>query len=203
MIKTINDCPQSRMWDTRWWCDHVVCVWVIICSSHSNVLLLLSWHPPPSINPSLPQNIVYSTWITKNAPCVPNSIWSRNQLISCYSVLLRDVTTSSIISFSPEAQKEAGRIQFDGWYFSSSQSQFEFWAGSHVHYSGLMPDACRVVMTMTMLHRPPTPWGETMGAPAKFLNDSLTPWWLWAVIRTTSASGTQLPLAINSNIGQL
>ena len=116
MIKTINDCPQSPMWDTRW-CDHVVCVCVIICSSHSNVLLLLSRHPPPSINPSLPQNIVYSTWITKNDPCVPNAIWSRNQLISCYSVLLRDVTTSSIISFSPKAQKQARKIQFDGLYF--------------------------------------------------------------------------------------
>ena len=187
------------MWDTRW-CDHVVCVCVIICSSHSNVLLLLSRHPPPSINPSLPQNIVYSTWITKNDPCVPNAIWSRNQLISCYSVLLRDVTTSSIISFSPKAQKQARKIQFDGWYFSSSQSQFEWWAGSHVHYSGLVPDACRVVMTMTMLHRPPTPWGVTRGPPP---GSSMTPWWLWPVIRTTSASGTQLPLAIKSNIGQL
>ena len=150
---------------------------VIICSSHSNVLLLLSWHPPPSINPSLPQYIVYSTQITKNAPCVPNAIWSRNQLISCYSMLLRDVTTSSIISFSPEAQKQAGRIQNPiKWLVflrcQGSQFQFESWSCSHVHYSGLMPDACRVVMTMTMLHRPPTPWGVTR-APASSINDTL------------------------------
>ena len=150
---------------------------VIICSSHSNVLLLLSWQSPPSINPSLPQNIVYSTWITKNFPCVPNSIWSRNQLISCYSLLLRDVTASSIISFSPAALKQAGRIQFDGWHYSSavqcSQSQFESWSSSHVHYLSLMPDACRVVMTMTMLHQPLPPWGVTTGPPARSLNDSL------------------------------